>query len=143
MYSVEFRDWIAQRCGGPPSDAGILARAWATVDLERSMRDSGHPDPVDWEPVKDELLGARGWRLRGGEPVILLLEPATEGRLAGWLARHGEGEAAVYQAVAGPEIPGAKPTALGAPGVVVAASGPALEVRVSTTRSPNAGLHRG
>jgi hypothetical protein len=83
----------------------ILGIGWATVELDRAARElrpglgllaaagfrDGGPDP---------LLGARS-RLAGDAlagPVVVLLEPATEGRLAAFLARQGEGIAAVYVA---------------------------------------------
>jgi hypothetical protein len=102
---VDVADWIASRAGPDPHDPEALGWAWATVDLERSQRDSGVP--LDqWDPVVEDRLGARGLRLRGSEPSIVMLEPSTEGRLAGWLARHGEGEAAVYRVGGGEGTPG-------------------------------------
>jgi len=80
--------------------AGI---GWATVELERAARELGAGigiDPAAWAPApRDALLGARAWSAlapheRG--PVIVLLEPDTEGRVAASLARFGEGVAAVY-----------------------------------------------
>jgi hypothetical protein len=62
----------------------------------------------------------------------MVLEPFTEGRLAGWLARNGEGEAAIYVEVtderaiepsgAGREAASrSRMTALGRPGRIAAA----------------------
>jgi hypothetical protein len=77
---------------------------WATVDLERARRELGPRlvDGTDFAVAPDsELLGAR---CRVGElrqPAdarwLVLLEPATEGRLAGTLARHGEGFWATWE----------------------------------------------
>lgn len=69
----------------------LLALGLATVDLERAADALG--GLVERLP-DDRLLGARA--ARPAEPGILLLEPATEGRLAAALARRGEGPAAVY-----------------------------------------------
>jgi hypothetical protein len=83
--------------------AGTAARplgiGWATVDLDRA-----EPELVDRIPGRprferaedDSLLGARCRLARAapGRPVWVLLEPATEGRLAAFLVRHGEGPAA-------------------------------------------------
>ena len=84
---MDVAEWIASRVDPDPRDPGALGWAWATVDLERSQRDSGVA-PDRWDPVVEDRLGARGLRLRGSEPSIVMLEPSTEGRLAGWLARH-------------------------------------------------------
>jgi hypothetical protein len=69
-------------------------------------------------------------RLIGSDPALLLLEPSTEGRLAGWLARNSEGEAVRY--VTGTTQSSdaqARMTALGAPGVIErSANGPELVV---------------
>ena len=49
---------------------------------------------------RDDHLGARAAVHRpgaaSGEPIEVLLEPDTEGRLAASLARHGEGFAAIW-----------------------------------------------
>jgi hypothetical protein len=71
----------------------LAAVGWATVELERAARDVGGT----WEPAAhDRLLGATAWRSPQDHPATLLLEPNTEGRLAGALARHGEGPIALY-----------------------------------------------
>jgi hypothetical protein len=70
---------------------GLVAVGLATVDRERFARDAGW----DSEPLPpDELLGAFVERVPGTR--LLLMEPSTEGRLAGLLARSGEGPAVVY-----------------------------------------------
>jgi hypothetical protein len=82
----------------PPEDepAGpwLLAVGVATVDLERPAVTA--PSLAGALP-DDDLLGARA--AATGDPRVVLLEPATEGRLAATLARHGEGPAALYLGV--------------------------------------------
>ncbi len=98
----------------------LLAVGWATVDLERTLAGMG-PTAVDAGPVVEErALGARAVVV-GREPVALvILEPATEGRLAAALARRGEGIVCLY--VAGPPVvtEGSPLTALGRPGRLLA-----------------------
>ena len=86
----------------------ILAEIWATVDLERSVAglrtatasaganaDPGSSDPL--QAADDPLLGARVLVLMTDDGrQIALAEPSTEGRLAGTLARHGEGHVGAY-----------------------------------------------
>ena len=82
-------------------DEGLidLAEISATVDLERALAERGF-DPEGAVRVDDPLLGARVVVLVDGPaPRVALAEPSTEGRLAGWLARHGEGFAGRYRAV--------------------------------------------
>ena len=93
----------------------LAVPAWATVDLDRATVELGDTVEVgatvelgaavaSEAPPADEILGARARlaELRGGGRLVLL-EPSTEGRLAGALARHGEGWVAVYLIVpAGP-----------------------------------------
>ncbi len=81
--------------GLPPEVPRLLAVGIATVDLERAAGDLGG---LVERLANDELLGARA--ARPAEPRVLVLEPATEGRLAATLARAGEGPAAVYLEVA-------------------------------------------
>ena len=80
--------------------ARVAAIGWATVDLERAAAAFREPQlaGVGFEPVGDDiLLGAHVLVARpAGEPAVVLLEPSTEGRLAAFLARHGEGPAAVW-----------------------------------------------
>lgn len=95
------------------ANRGDLAIIWATVDLERVLRDLGLAPTLAAATVDDPLLGARVLDL--DEPVpaaigavvalagrhrIVLAEPSTEGRLAAFLARHGEGPAGRYVGVA-------------------------------------------
>ncbi len=80
-----------------------VALGWATIDLDRA--ESGFADAFEGsfeasgDVADDMLLGARCRLVRTGDPVVpvvVLLEPFTEGRLAATLARHGEGPAAVW-----------------------------------------------
>jgi hypothetical protein len=76
----------------------------ATIDADRlgALPGRARARPPDVLPP-DQLLGARVTQgpLRG----VVLLEPATEGRLAATLARHGEGPAALYVAVSAGDLP--------------------------------------
>lgn len=79
---------------------------WATVDIDRAERDLVRPlgrfsASTARDLPDDTLLGARCRLLTSGlgEPEILLLEPATEGRIAASLARFGEGAVAMYVVV--------------------------------------------
>ena len=82
------------------SDAGrveLVAVGWATVELDRAEADLRVDLVTAFEPAnRDALLGASVRRSKGTEPEVLLLEPDTEGRMAGALARHGEGPIALY-----------------------------------------------
>ncbi len=91
---------MTQRSAGAP-----LAVGWATVDLDRAARELAVAlRPGDrFAPAPDcAILGARCrvGRARdasaAGAPVLILLEPSTEGRLAATLARHGEGWCATW-----------------------------------------------
>ena len=78
---------------------GLLAVGWATVDIERTLADLAAVEPrAASEPVLEvePALGARAARLRANSFEIVVLEPTTEGRLAAFLARHGEGVAVRY-----------------------------------------------
>ena len=80
----------------------IVALGWATVDIDAVRRriegDAGF-GAFEAAP-RDDHLGARAVVHRpgepSGEPIEVLLEPNTEGRLAASLARHGEGFAAIW-----------------------------------------------
>ena len=89
---------VAPQLAGHP----IVALGWATVDIDAVRRrieaDAGFGAFV--AAPRDAHLGARAVVHRpgeaSGEPVEVLLEPDTEGRLAASLARHGEGFAAIW-----------------------------------------------
>lgn len=86
-----------------------LAVGWATVDLDRAAEELEANGPYE-AGRPDRLLGASSrlpTRARSGEgpsePLVVLLEPSTEGRISALLARRGEGWAALYVVVvAGP-----------------------------------------
>ena len=85
--------------------ATLVAIGWATVEIERAERqlETAIGDGGSWaEAPRDALLGARAavYRSIAAErPLVVVLEPDTEGRLAASLARHGEGVAAAYVTV--------------------------------------------
>lgn len=97
--------------GGPPRlpdvPSDTIAIGWACVELERAQRELASL-VADGLPFRDApasvALGARCVVGRTGPSPdalrIVLLEPATEGRLAAYLARHGEGWAARWTATA-------------------------------------------
>lgn len=77
-----------------------LAMGWATVELDRAALELATllAPGARFEAVPDcAILGARCRAARAGDPaaagapLVILLEPSTEGRLAATLARHGEG----------------------------------------------------
>jgi hypothetical protein len=83
----------------------VIGRGWATVEIDRAaaaLADLLAPDGAFQEAPRSAILGARCLRGRsrpaGGDDYdwIVLLEPDTEGRLAGYLARFGEGWAATW-----------------------------------------------
>lgn len=85
----------------------VVARGWATVDLDRATSELAGllaPDTSFDEAPRSTLLGARCRCARADPAVsgeatwIVLLEPDTEGRLAAFLARHGEGWVATWTA---------------------------------------------
>jgi len=78
-----------------------IGRGWATVDLDRAeddVRAALGVDLVFADATRSALLGAR-CRVASApdDEWIVLLEPDTEGRLAGFLARHGEGWAVTWE----------------------------------------------
>jgi hypothetical protein len=81
-----------------------IAIGWATVDLDRARREMAPRlvDGTQFEAAPDsEQLGARCLVGELRQPAdarwLVLLEPATEGRLAASLARHGEGFRATWE----------------------------------------------
>ncbi|MBI3751081.1 MAG: hypothetical protein HY263_05420 [Chloroflexi bacterium] len=90
-----------------------VLRAWATVDLDRTIRDvatpreaTGNPTPappsggvsLTVETLPDDAaLGARARSVTFADgTAVVVLEPATEGPLAAALAKHGEDWVASY-----------------------------------------------
>jgi len=106
MEALHGADAIAPALSVIDAISGPDARrvtGWATVELDRAERDvaaafapSGAATARDLPD--DTLLGARCRvvTLGVGEREVLLLEPATEGRIAASLARFGEGPIAEY-----------------------------------------------
>lgn len=99
------RDVPVARAGEAP-----LAVGWATVELGRAAMELASllvPGAAfEPAPACDHLgarcLVGRATGLDGGAPLLVLLEPSTEGRLAAALARRGEGWCATW--VAGPAV---------------------------------------
>ena len=129
--------------------ADLAGIGWATVELERAVREVGAAlglDPGAWVPAaRDDVLGARAWSallpVEAG-PTIVLLEPDTEGRLAATLVRFAEGVAAVYlrgQGAGGSASgPGLAATDIGASTVAQGALGPARLVPGAPAWGPHA-----
>jgi len=85
----------------PSAAIDVAAVGWATVDLDRAAanfgdRLGGQEGSSFIRAPADRLLGASVRRSAGRRPDLLLLQPDTEGRLAGALARYGEGPVALY-----------------------------------------------
>jgi hypothetical protein len=93
--------------GGPSARPGgvspPIALGWATVDIDRAIPEValglGLSAHAFVQVVDSEILGARGrvaYAAIGGTTSLVILEPATEGRLAAALARYGEGPIAAW-----------------------------------------------
>ena len=81
----------------------ISAVGWATVELDRAAAELGAALRASADPFAEAAgtvaLGARCRVAAGVLPSatsLVLVEPATEGRLAAWLARFGEGPTAIW-----------------------------------------------
>lgn len=98
--------------------ARLLGVAWATVELERGVRELtarfGLATGAFRSSVEDGWLGAAAKVARLGTASLVLLEPVTEGRVAAALARFGEGPVAVYVGLPGPAEGAVRPGPLGA-----------------------------
>ncbi len=88
---------------GLPDDVGdALAVGWATVELDRAAHELAHLLRAGTgfsDAPRSDALGARcqvGLAAGASRLAIILLEPDTEGPLAGTLARFGEGWAATW-----------------------------------------------
>ncbi|MEX1170767.1 MAG: hypothetical protein WEE50_11550 [Chloroflexota bacterium] len=94
--------------GTPSAIVGTpAALGWATVELDRAVRELsdalGIPPERFVAAADSRALGARCRVADAALPdgaALVVLEPATEGRLAATLARVGEGPAAIWLAVA-------------------------------------------
>ena len=81
------------------------ALGWATVELQRGAREVSagfgrYGPPIERDVPDDDVLGARCRLLTFGDDFpVVVLEPKTEGRIAGALARHGEGTVVMYTLV--------------------------------------------
>lgn len=108
-----------------------VGQGWATVELERAegqVRDLVGGDLRFSDTQRSALLGARCRRASTSEGEwIVLMEPDTEGRLAGFLARQGEGWAATWEQHA---------TGDGKPAAVAGPLGPELLARDQSARGP-------
>ena len=94
---LEVGDAVDGPRSGTASDGPRLAAlGWATVDAERLAAALGKPliDDAHGDPA----LGATGYGIASASLPLVLLEPATEGRIAAALARLGEGPVALYLA---------------------------------------------
>ena len=82
----------------------VIAHGWATVELARAQGELSAREPIGEfeDAVRCSWLGARCRRARVGDSDaeagtwVVVLEPDTEGRLAAFLARHGEGWAVTW-----------------------------------------------
>jgi hypothetical protein len=85
----------------PETADGAIAVGWATVELDRAARELSHLLATGAAFAPADASVTLGARCRSGPAAeaglwIALLEPETEGRLAGTLARDGEGWAASW-----------------------------------------------
>ena len=86
LYPRPIDDWT-----DPPR--GLVL---ATVEMERAGSELEDALDLKWlDDVDDPVLDARCRRATLGRSVLVLAEPAGEGYLAAFLARHGEGPVAV------------------------------------------------
>jgi hypothetical protein len=92
VSEAELPPWLVSGDERP----AVIARIWATVDLDRAVADSG----LAAETLPDDPhLNAIVRLVRPpGAAAIALVEPSTEGRLAETLARRGEGLIGLYVA---------------------------------------------
>jgi hypothetical protein len=104
---------------GSARDARLVAVGWATVESERAEAELSESLGPTLGPFRDAPgdahLGARCRTAEAGPlPTLVIIEPATEGRLAEALARAGEGPLVAWFAV----------SALPTTGLSAAAEGP-------------------
>ncbi len=94
---------VADAVAADPALAGarLIGVGWATVERDRAERELGAALGVELrtaEAARDDELGA-SQRVAVAPDLgvrLVLLEPDTEGVLAGLLARHAEGVVAAY-----------------------------------------------
>ena len=91
-----------------PDECQVVGIGWATVDLDRGVAELATALRIGPEAFlgapSSVALGARCLVARGaldGGVAVVLLEPTTEGRLAGRLARHDEGPAVIWHGAVG------------------------------------------
>jgi hypothetical protein len=95
--------------GAVAGERAVVGVGWATVDLDRAAIELASDlgiRPGDFRDASPSVaLGARcrvaSGALADGDIAVVILEPSTEGRLAGHLARHGEGPAAAWVSAGG------------------------------------------
>jgi hypothetical protein len=112
------RERLETACQGRGDEASVIAIGWATVETERAevelLRALGDGLGPFVDAPDDELLGARCRSAAAGTPpFVVVLEPSTEGRLAGSLARIGEGPVAVWFSLEAGPVDGASDQADG------------------------------
>lgn len=93
---LEVGEPMPESMAQPNSEPGprLAALGWATVDAERFAAALGKP--LLAEVRDDPALGATAYGIASATLPLVLLEPATEGRIAAALARLGEGPVALY-----------------------------------------------
>lgn len=110
--ALAWQEARATAAGWRSLHARPLAVGWATVELDRATADLAValrlPGPEPFVAVRrSDALGATARLAAGVGPdggSLVVLEPDTEGRLAGSLARLGEGPVAMWLAVDGPGL---------------------------------------
>ena len=157
-------DALARIAGDDP-DLAPFALGWATVELDRAEQafaDTFGPSAGPAVAAPDDSILGASCRIVAldlpGLPLVVLLEPNTEGRLAATLARHGEGPVAAWLGPVAPahrtspedppsETDGGGPAAIGDS---IAAGDPAIRIdgdgpfgpQVLLPGSPVTGPHR-
>jgi hypothetical protein len=127
----------------PDGAAGALAVGWATIELDRAASELSHLLEAGSgfrDAPASVILGARcrvGPAASDPDLRIVILEPATEGRLAATLARSGEGWAATWAEDQGRAAQGSTRT----PALSAARPGPFGDERLELD-GPLAGPHR-
>jgi hypothetical protein len=104
-----------------------IGRGWATVDLDRAEQElRGRIAHRHITPAPDDDLLAARCRIVAAidGPLIVLLEPSTEGPLAATLARYGEGLIVEYLAPMGRDADVVGRAASAGIGLSAAADGP-------------------